>query len=373
MQISAMGVVNMNGQASANGGSGSGGVSGGSGGSGSAGSSGSGGSWGAAGSTGSGGSRAGGGGAAGAPTVSGSAGGNGQNTSVGVGGGAGGGGGGGGGTGGIGGAGGRGGAGGTGGTGGGGAGGTLSVVGTAVTGTGSLSTAGGTGAASGANGRVIVGSNAGTGNLSLSGVATSVTTAGSAGVNPFLFGASTGQATPNLPGLQGGAEAFGLLSGPDAASVLGLMGHEGYAAFYRFDNLLGKGIGSLDYDFQGYDVVLLVNGGGDILNPKVGLGGSAADNSASLLLGGWANDELFGGQGDLSLNVLRSGDVYVLLVPEDIASLSFLSDNTRSVYDAAFLNGEMAPVPLPAAFWLLGSSCGMLVLRRRVRGHGRGR
>ncbi|MGE0757009.1 MAG: matrixin family metalloprotease, partial [Pirellulaceae bacterium] len=222
------------------------------------------------------------------------------------------------GAGGTGGTGGNGGQGGTGGAGAGGAGGTVKLFASVldVDGT-NVNTSGGSGGNAGGSGRLIIGDN--TINPSsyvfpgnAAGARLEAFT-GSRSPNPFLSGSP---ASPNIPDLIGGAEAFGLTT-LNAADLLGsAAGNDTAAVLARFDT----GIAGLNTSFTGYDLVLFADlTGSGIREPKLGVGGGLVP----LRRGGFANDPLFGGSGDQTLSELGSYQVYATLVPENSTLFRF--------------------------------------------------
>jgi hypothetical protein len=234
----------------------------------------------------------------------------------------------------TGGAGGSGGDGGAGGDGGGGAGGTVKLYGSVVYGDDTfIHTQGGQGAlGTGERGRFIIGANvnnfefvqinASTGHGLLPSIplltfqprvfAQTETFAGSQESNPHLVDDA---ATPYIPGLQGGAAAYGLLD-INAAELLNAtlyenMPEDAVMAVVRLDG----GIPGLVDAFPGYDLVLVTNlTAAAIQLPHLGVG--LLGFETPLQQGGYQNDPLFGdGTADL-LAELGSDQVYVTLVPE---------------------------------------------------------
>ncbi|MDV6029538.1 MAG: hypothetical protein F9B45_05410 [Phycisphaera sp. RhM] len=233
-----------------------------------------------------------------------------------------------GGDGGVGGIGGRGGDGGDGGAGGGGAGGTVKLFGTVVDVSGvDVDVAGGFGGAAGVNdggeGRFIIGDNTVTEPADLTGLGNvtplaSEVYAGESSVNPFLDGDNS----PNLYGLVGGAEAFGLLDvsaedlfadqirtsfAPDNASGL----------VVRTDTVFGT-------DFIGYDLLLFADlTGVGLAHPQLG----AEAPLAPLQLGGYLREEAFGGEGDIVLSQLGPYEVYATLIPESVETVTVATES----------------------------------------------
>jgi hypothetical protein len=172
---------------------------------------------------------------------------------------------------------------------------------------------------------------------------------GSVSVNPFMLdtdGDGFGDSTPNIVGLEGGAEAFGLLDfdrydgvlnacdlftgdprlDPEHPDFDGVLTQRPDAAAM----LLRVDVGPAGYnqDYRGYDMVLMVNLTASPVNdPHLGVG----DVYQPLLTGGWENDPDFGGAGDVETGQLDGYQVYATLVPEWVTQLQF----------GAQINGEM--------------------------------
>jgi len=245
-----------------------------------------------------------------------------------------------------GGAGGAGGSGGAGGPGGGGAGGTVKFSGTVVDSLGGrVDASGGSGGLSGGPGRFVVESNAGSiqsfativgsGGLPDGGLGSPFTPSlvpliqanterlpGPVADNPFVVLGQEPAQTPLLPGLVGGAEAFGLL-GLDAQALLSEALFEAAPertglAVIRAD----QGIQGLIPDFAGYDLVLMANLTAQAFDaPALRIGSVGA--KAGLLSGGFAEDLRFGGDGQPDpVTTLDPFAVYALLVPEDAQRFS---------------------------------------------------
>ncbi|MBX9639876.1 MAG: hypothetical protein K2X97_09155, partial [Mycobacteriaceae bacterium] len=148
--------------------------------------------------------------------------------------------------------------------------------------------------------------------------------------------------TPNLLGLDGGAEAYGVLtlnaSQVFASAVLGsLKPADASALVARID------VGPADWgaDFDGFDLVLFANLSTSPLdNAQLGVG----DRLISLVKGGWANDPLYGGSGDQTLSQLGVGQVYAMLVPEDATEFQMagaVGDSPQAVRRGAVRDGEV--------------------------------
>ncbi|MCH7226723.1 LamG-like jellyroll fold domain-containing protein [Haloferula sp. A504] len=283
-----------------------------------------------------------------------------------------------GGDGGDGGSGGLGGTGSPGGKGAGGAGGTVIIEGTQVKGSGSIGLLGGNQddvETIGGGGRLFIGTNQVTpgtpagefadepGEFQVTpAVVGSTTREGTMAANPYLRGSPL---TPTIPGLIGGAEAFGLISDPAAPSdafeadqftvMLPPPGGgakesktlkqwaEDYAAVdpeneqgavvaaVRLDeapDLIATELG-LSVDFPGYDWVFVFNPrSSELVDVRFGLNEvvlpltpseTTPKHAATLREGGYLNDPDFGGAGDVINGQFVAGqfDVFVILVPED--------------------------------------------------------
>ncbi len=307
--------------------------------------------------------------------------------------------------------GGAGGIGGIGGRGGDGAGGTVAIIGSVVTGTdGSINTLGGqsdNANPSNNGGRVVIGSNTvtnaplvagGPGSLRPDGTisgpfnstvtlvkgpndarSTIINTTGPTATNPFVVDAMTGQkfATPYIPNLVGGAEAFGLLNGvqstdPFFAHAVSSAAPGATALLYRTH----LGPAGYNFDFTGYDAVFLLNLTSDpLLDPELGVVENGTDESylQALLSGGFADDPLFGGDGPTDLGPLGGFDVYEILVPELGTDVNFSVDGLFSsgpLEDGEVLslgaNGE-STVPEPGTLAAFATGLFGLLGLRRVR------
>lgn len=273
-----------------------------------------------------------------------------------------------GGTGGTGGAGGVGGAGGQGGAGGGGAGGTVRIVGTDVVASASSArvnvlggAGGGTGDNSGGPGRFEIATNtrpSGTDSEiafggTVVGAQPGTSTTGPTGTNYYVFGRPL---TPTIPGLVGGADAYGIVAGLSATSILGLTppptgAAKGALILYDVAPL---GLDALFPDFPGYDLLLFAN-----LQP-VDAGGyfgvGAANMFVSLLQRGFMNDPLFGGDGLPRIATLAPDEVFATLIPEGMNGFNAQILNSLTytdivlAYDTPFY---LNTVPEPDGIWLL--------------------
>jgi|GEM_PF-2974494 len=125
--------------------------------------------------------------------------------------------------------------------------------------------------------------------------------------------------TPLIPDLMGGAEAFGILDTYDSLTmpdfndtIFASERDQGYAALLMKydDTTLFTGL-----DYAGYDIVAFVNLL-DISLDNAEFWGAGTATAFSLYSGGWINDPLFGGTGDVLLSALSPYAIYLTLVPE---------------------------------------------------------
>jgi hypothetical protein len=191
----------------------------------------------------------------------------------------------------------------------------------------------------GANGRLVFGCNtaeAWTGVLLGS---TKVEMADGAGhnlgmrkLNPLVCGSHT--ETPYLPHLVGGAEVFGMTalssSDPAIASLLNDVPVGAKGALILMDD----GPAGLGQDWDGFDLLLLVNLGDQALaRPRLGAGEPAYLQDA--LTGGYARDPRFGGAGYVALGELPAHGIYATLVPEGIGDFSMGFGNMATPWASA--------------------------------------
>jgi hypothetical protein len=184
---------------------------------------------------------------------------------------------------------------------------------------------------------------------------------GPTNINPHVAGAL---ATPTIPGIVDGAEAFGLLplSAMDLAGDLTSLfddAPEGaIAALHRFDT----GPSGFNYDWVGYDMLVYANLTGEqLLDPDLGAG--LLGYSAPLLLGGYTRDTFFGGSGIVALAELDGFNVYATLIPELLTNEISFGGSGIHAATSSFANGEtlyLAPVPEPSTVVL--TALGMLGL-----------
>ena len=181
-----------------------------------------------------------------------------------------------------------------------------------------VNTDGGTGGRAGADGRYVFGYNVNLGSgtkqntqfQSYTGESVSGSEIYSA--NPYLGGTWT----PNIAGLAGGGEAFGLL--PYSADevftddiLYGAAPDNVALAAVRID-------GGWGYDYAGYDMILIVNlSSVDWADPMLSIGAGDLVPAVPMVEGGWRYDTRFGGTGvDPALESLVSGAVYATLIPD---------------------------------------------------------
>jgi hypothetical protein len=239
---------------------------------------------------------------------------------------------------------------------------------------GSMDAAGGLdggGVSHGGDGRFLFGSNNGAsfgGTVANSSQATGFS--GPRADNPFVKG--TGDSTPFIPNLVGGAELYGLLEGltvdsPEFDAIRAGAPLGAVAALWKAD------IGPAPYnvDFVGFDMLLLLNlSDNALVNPMLGVDpGNDQTFLNALLGGGYTRDPLFGGSGDQVFSSLAAKGIYATLVAEGNTAYNFgangLTQSVLGANDLGYLGG--APVPEPATWTLLGAAVWGLGARRRRR------
>jgi hypothetical protein len=246
-----------------------------------------------------------------------------------------------------------------GGQGGGGAGGTVKVFASVLAGSGAIDTAGGAGGDSGGDGRLVLGLNtaglvpasasvAGAQVISISQGGRHV---GSRALNHHLSDGAT--ETPYIPGLVDGADAFGLTGLSPAEPELAALLQDAPPTAAAALCLMDQGPADLAADWDGFDMLLMVN----LLTrplaaPRLGVGDSAY--VADLKQGGFARNPMFGGGGYDLLGELPAGGVYALLVPEGSTHFNMTADGCPSAHEAGLGCGEAVyMVPEPTTMGLL--------------------
>jgi hypothetical protein len=208
------------------------------------------------------------------------------------------------------------------------------------------------------------------------------TTQGPTAINPFIKDATTGAiatATPYIPNLKGGAEAFGMLNGVKSTDAFFTQIR---ASAKTGDQLallrLHQGIPGYDVNFVGYDGLFLINLTDQALaDVLLGIVENGTDPMflRALLEGGFSKDALFGGDGPTELDLLDPFGVYMTLVADDMLFNFGFTDNFLSDIDLdngqfIFLSGLIDEMPTgiaePGTLALLTAGLvGVFVLRRR--------
>jgi hypothetical protein len=159
--------------------------------------------------------------------------------------------------------------------------------------------------------------------------------------NPFIAGQTE---TPYIPGLIGGAEAFGLLNGITAQSPEFDSVRNG-APVGASVAILRRHLGPTGYadDYVGFDMLLLINlSNAPVSNPRLGIDLSGSSGfMTNLVMGGYNNDPEFGGPGYQLLSQLAAGQVYATLIPEGTASVN-VAANGRVMFGASLTNGSVS-------------------------------
>ena len=207
------------------------------------------------------------------------------------------------------------------------------------------------------------------------GAQASTTQSGTVAKNPFIAGAPD---TPTIAGLVGGAESFGILNIDPSQLVLpaGSLDSAGnplslgdsvldanasglaVAGLVRYDDFssIASAPAFGDVDYAGYDLLLFFGTGVvELTNPLLGVrdlegvvpigAAESVEHFEPLLTGGYANDPLFGGTMDQTLNSVDALSVYGFLIPEDTGAdhnfaFSVQSDDGGTITVAsASLNG----------------------------------
>lgn len=249
----------------------------------------------------------------------------------------------------------------------------MKIVASVWRGAGGVETPGGQGDQTGGDGRLVVGLNTTglvPGGTSVAGAQTIAISQdghhlGARGLNHHLYGGST--ETPYIPGLADGADSFGLtsLSAADVDLAALLAGTPSAAAAALC--LTDEGPASLAADWDGFDMLLMVNlSDRPLVAPMLGVG--EAGYLMNLKQGGFTRDPLFGGSGDELLTELPAGAVYALLVPEGSTHFNMMASGCQFAHEESLGCGEaMYTVPEPATLGLLVLGGMALVARRRRR------
>ena len=215
---------------------------------------------------------------------------------------------------------------------------------------------------------------------------TVTTMSGPTTVNPFIKDANTGGSflTPYIPNLKGGAEAFGVLQGVKSTNsffdaIRAQAKSTDEIALMRVD----LGPAGYDFDFTGFDAVFLLNlTDAALLDPMLGIVENGSDPTflRRLLAGGFANDELFGGEGPVELDFLEAFGVYMTLVPDFGTLFNFgfegevFSDVPLELNQFVFIDATPGDLPDPVAIAepsglaaLATGLAGLLLFVRRPR------
>jgi hypothetical protein len=174
----------------------------------------------------------------------------------------------------------------------------------------SVDAGGGTG---GGGGRFLLGNNTTASFGGTVNVASTLTGPGPQHANPFEASVNT----PLIPDLVGGAEAYGLTTLTSAAFPSVVAGAPtGVSAALFLEHL---GPGTYNNDFNGYDVLFIINLTSQTLHQPTFTVGS----TSPLLQGGWQHDPLFGGSGGPQAIDLGPNQVYATLVPVGTTTARF--------------------------------------------------
>lgn len=169
---------------------------------------------------------------------------------------------------------------------------------------------------------------------------------GSRAENPHLH--DPGTRTPCIPGLMGGAEAFGFteIQATDPEfSVIMLARPKGAVAALA---LMDEGPASLAYDWDGYDMLLFLNLAEEDLNvPQLGVGPDVF--LTGLYMGGWQTRAVFGGSGPNEMLRIPPLAVYATLVPEGSILANARIQGAVPISGAVMTAGETRYMSAPDA------------------------
>ena len=162
---------------------------------------------------------------------------------------------------------------------------------------------------------------------------------GSRSLNPFLPD-NYDPMTPNIIGIEGGAEAFGLFPF-DLAEVAHTLPHAPANASVLLTRFDGGPVG-YDYGWHGFDMVVVADlSGKGLTNPELGVDG----HRSPLMIGGYVNDPSFGGTGDYVLDQLGPYQVYATLIPDTATNVEFAASGAhgeRRTVSVTLANGQFS-------------------------------
>ena len=161
---------------------------------------------------------------------------------------------------------------------------------------------------------------------------------GSVDSNPFL---ANSPSTPDIVGLVGGADAYGLLNAL-TTSLFTTAVTQTDAPGDAEGMLVRVATGSAGYgpSFPGYDILLYADLSGEgLLDPKLGVG----NVRVPLLQGGYANNPEFGGSGPQVITELGAYQVYATLVPTTANQFQISASfgGTVKVAESALNDGQI--------------------------------
>ncbi len=261
--------------------------------------------------------------------------------------------------------------GGDGGRGGGGAGGTVKIVSSVVSGTAAVNTSGGRGSATGTNGKLVLGKNtANDWSPSLVGT-TPIRTfdnngrnLGTRKANPHISSNYTnGTSTPCIPGLPGGAEAYGPAPISITNSIFSLLTNVPNRAKFALI-LMDQGPAELARNWDGFDMLLLVNLTDQAL-PGPQLGAGEPGYLTPALQGGFERDPEFGGPGPALLTALEPHGIYVTLLPNGITNINCCLNTSSAVgvaTESLIYNSPVYGVPVQPRFTAMNLAGDQLIV-----------